>query len=200
MYKQLIENDTKGATNWVTNIKNLLKKCKMEKYWNDQSVPHIDSFALACTEYLQNEYIEEWKILIHKQPILRTYVLFKSDFNFENYLQINSMHIRTIIAQFRLSSHQLQIEKGRHHKPKPIPAENRFCLKCKNNDVEDEFHFLLQCPAYSDLRRELFNALKQHVPISGYCSQSLFSNIFQSSIPLLRHVGKYLLKAYELRK
>ena len=40
-------------------------------------------------------------------------------------------------ARFRISSHNLRIETGRHEKPK-IPSEDRTCLKCNLNEVEDE--------------------------------------------------------------
>ena len=31
--------------------------------------------------------------------------------------------------------------------------ENKTCLYCNNNDVEDEMHFLLKCPLYSIERK-----------------------------------------------
>ena len=35
--------------------------------------------------------------------------------------------------------------------------ELRVCKFCNFNCIEDEFHFLMVCPAYSTLRREFFN-------------------------------------------
>ena len=59
------------------------------------------------------------------------------------------------IAQFRCSSHGLAIETGRHCQ-NVIPKELRICLygsKFQNNyEKEYEFNFLMQCPAYNDLR------------------------------------------------
>ena len=39
---------------------------------------------------------------------------------------------KKLIAQIRLSSHDLEIEKGRRYRPKPTPAEQRFCHFCKD--------------------------------------------------------------------
>ena len=57
---------------------------------------------------------------------------------------------RTAFTRFRLSAHRLCIETGRWHKPYPIPRNERKCILC--NTLEDEFHFLLECDLYKDLR------------------------------------------------
>ena len=80
---------------------------------------------------------------------LRTYALMKTEIGLENYLNvINNVSIRTQFSKFRLSDHNLEIEKGRH---RGIVAEQRFCPFCKSN-VENEIHFLLECPIYKELR------------------------------------------------
>ena len=48
------------------------------------------------------------------------------------------------------------IETGRH---KNIPRDQRICPMCKlqfgqNSDIEDEYHFILICPTYRDLRKK----------------------------------------------
>ena len=60
------------------------------------------------------------------------------------------------MTKFRISAHSLRIQTGRYER-KPnkenklikIVREERRCLYCNNNDVEDEIHFLLKCPLYS---------------------------------------------------
>ena len=39
----------------------------------------------------------------------------------------------------------------------PIPVEDRTCLVCKQDQVEDEQHFLIFCNGYNVLRQELIN-------------------------------------------
>ena len=69
---------------------------------------------------------------------LRTYRLFKDQFVFEPYLNWGTYNQRNILTKFRISSHKLEIEKGRYMN---IPAEQRICRLCKL-DVENEIHFL----------------------------------------------------------
>ena len=43
------------------------------------------------------------------------------------------------------------IEKGRQ---KGIPRELRICKSCDLGCVEDEYHFVIICPAYENLRKK----------------------------------------------
>ena len=83
-------------------------------------------------------------------------MVYKCTFEFENYL--NSIQIkkfRIALTKFRLSSHKLEIERGRYHN---IPKENRKCKFCLMNTIENEYHFLLICPKYSELRKQYLNS------------------------------------------
>ena len=42
------------------------------------------------------------------------------------------------------------IEKGRYI---DLARNHRICSLCNLNDIEDEFHFILRCPVYNDLRK-----------------------------------------------
>ncbi len=72
----------------------------------------------------------------------------------EPYLnKINDFRFRTAVSRFRLSSHNLQIEIGRHQH---IERNRRLCTQCNMQMVEDENHMLLVCPFYRDLRAKYF--------------------------------------------
>ena len=74
------------------------------------------------------------------------------------------------VAQLRTSSHQYNIETGRHGQNKESVV-NRICTTCSKNDddtvtllaefpffdpfVEDETHVIQTCPLYEDLRKKL---------------------------------------------
>ena len=55
-----------------------------------------------------------------------------------------------ILTKIRISAHSLAIETRRYTKP-VTPSDQRTCKYCKHL-VEDEIHFLLQCPQYSSIR------------------------------------------------
>ena len=63
---------------------------------------------------------------------------------------VKNIKHRIMLTKFRLSPHDLEIEKGRYNN-KPIKAEECYCKFCKSDNnltEEDEFHFLMICPLY----------------------------------------------------
>ena len=87
---------------------------------------------------------------------LRTYGLFKLEMGRELYLsEIKNKKIRTQLTKLRISDHNLMIEKGRH---KGVHKNLRFCSFCQGT-VEDELHFLINCPIYKYLRIPVMNSL-----------------------------------------
>ena len=58
---------------------------------------------------------------------------------------------RVAISKFRLGSHHLRIETGRHTVPK-TPKNLRLCHVCQTNEIEKEPHFLFSCTRYDNLR------------------------------------------------
>lgn len=100
---------------------------------------------------------------INKNPKLRTYKTFKTDIRIEPYLNLNiSKSYYCNIARFRLSSHNLNIELGRHKCPF-VPSEQRFCDKCNSGDVEDEMHCLMVCSSWNTSRTPLMQVAFKHI-------------------------------------
>ena len=50
-----------------------------------------------------------------------------------------------------------------------IPGEERTCLICNRNCIEDEEHFLTYCQEYDDIRRELHSVISK--------TDSFFTNL-----------------------
>ena len=63
-----------------------------------------------------------------------------------------------MFTQFRLSAHHLAIERGGY---KNIKSGDTICKYCHNNEIEDEVHFLINCPKYSLVRTKLFSYIEK---------------------------------------
>ena len=63
---------------------------------------------------------------------------------------------RFSITQLRSASHSLRIETGRHGQNR-IDRPERICQVCDTGDLEDEYHFVLVCAAYNELRVKYMN-------------------------------------------
>ena len=82
----------------------------------------------------------------------------KKDYRLEEYLKIvrNPAH-RISMTKLRLGVHTLRIQTGKYeNKGASIPVEERLCLVCKRNCIEDEKHFLIDCTEYKSLRQQLY--------------------------------------------
>ena len=85
--------------------------------------------------------------------MLRFYRLFKSEYLTEPYiLKCQNKSTRSFIAQIRAGVLPLQVEVGRFiHQA----LQYRNCQHCKS--VEDELHFIFDCPLYLHLKIEFYN-------------------------------------------
>jgi hypothetical protein len=84
---------------------------------------------------------------------LRTYRQFKANLEKEDYLNINiPRYQRSAYTKLRCGVLPLAIETGRYTR---TPLEQRLCTLCNLEKVENEVHFLIECPMYVDLRYNL---------------------------------------------
>ena len=80
---------------------------------------------------------------------------------FEKYLyDVKNRKNKIALTRFRLSNHNLLIEKGRHMRPK-LDRTERKCFLCKDV-IEDEKHFITNCPLYSKHRAILYHSLQNN--------------------------------------
>ena len=134
---------------------------------------------------------------------LRTYKLFKTDFPLEHYLlDVTNPFHRVALAQYRLSSHNLGIETGRHIKS-PKPQEQRLCLYCRNGSrsVDDEIHFLTECDIHTETRQMFVGNVKSH--IDRYedlpANEKFVTVMASSSEVVIKELAKFVFKAFQQR-
>ena len=66
---------------------------------------------------------------------------------------------------------------------------------CENNVVEDKTHFILVCPAYDDIRTQLYNSVRCNNFIELNAEQK-FLNLFKNESEIS---SKYIEKLWEVR-
>jgi hypothetical protein len=108
---------------------------------------------------------------------LRTYRLFKDTLEVEPYLLLNQHRFqRRSLAMFRIGVLPLEVETGRYARP-ATPLDQRICQLCNSHAVEDEKHFLLQCPLYEDQRQALLqraSTLNEHFENLNYVDKMIY--------------------------
>jgi hypothetical protein len=177
--------------NWCEELKNIIGNLNMLDSYENNCVINLK----VAENILRRKFIESWKAEINSKPKLRTYILFKENFQVENYVKYskNRLH-RSLIAQLRSGTLPLNIEIGRF---RHIELENRTCTLCDLNVIENEFHFVCQCPVYSDCRSIMYNSITtKHSEFNNLQVQEKFLFIMKNE---WQNLSVYLKSAWEIR-
>jgi hypothetical protein len=116
-------------------------------------------FKSSYKDVIYQVYKENWgkQMLKHSEGKLCNYSKIKRNFGLEKYLCIlKSFEQRRNFTRFRISSHRLQIERGRYH---GALRQDRLCLRCTSGEIDDEKHFLISCSTCPEIRTEMFNRI-----------------------------------------
>ena len=154
----MLYDGTEDLDKWASQIKSILQQYGFEYVWNNQfniEVPFSDIRQKNFDIYLQKWYSD-----INNSNRLQSYCIYEHDFKLEHYItDVTENKYRTALARFRTSSHNLFIETGRYDN---TPLHERIYKSCKMNKIEDEFHFLLTCPTYRELRIKYSSAFREN--------------------------------------
>jgi hypothetical protein len=110
----------------IDNITNIITSKFNENMWCDNEL--VDKRKLRYCKEVVNPNLED-----------------------QNYLSVLKSSKKKInIAKIRTNSHELHSEIGHWTTPK-TPWDERICHLCDTKRVEDEKHFLLDCPSYTHI-------------------------------------------------
>ena len=94
---------------------------------------------------MKKKYISYWHQTLQHSQKLSFYYTIKKTFGLSAYLDLTRKNAsRKALVKLRISSHKLLIETGRYDN---IPRNERACNVCNRKTIEDEIHFLLDCPS-----------------------------------------------------
>ena len=214
VWKAYAENynlNKSGINTWITFFQKVTYGLKFENLWVNQGSSNIKSSCKNVLNAIKTEYEKQWLASLDKnqkgvagEGKLRTYCKFKFSFSCENYLKcISDKDVRKTFTKLRISSHSLNIETGRHTRPKKTPVENRLCHYCTNNSIETEFHFICNCDLYDTLRSSMYAAIADITPdFTSLDSEHQFIRLlsyFNGDYEYCQIVCKYVYDCFRLR-
>lgn len=98
---------------------------------------------------LKDQYMQDWTRLISESHKLSLFRNLNTDYRHAPYLNnVKIRKFRSALAKLRCSAHNLEVESGRYYN---TPYENRICKICQL-EVETEYHFIMKCTTFNDLR------------------------------------------------
>ena len=94
------------------------------------------------------------------------------------------------MAQFRCSVILLRVETGRYLGEH---ANEKICIVCNQAFIEDESHFLLNCPCYKTLHEYKLGTVQNDVNFSNKCGDDKLYTLLNNYV---RRTAKFLLKSF----
>ena len=131
--------------------------------------------------WCDKELEEKIKLRYHKDVI-------KPNLYDQNYLFFfPSVKKKISFAKIRTNSHELHRETGHWSIPK-TPWDERVCHLCDTKKVEDEKHFLLNCPAYTHIKSH-FKNIDHTTNLPNLLTQQKYCKVI---LMLFEHINKIL--------
>lgn len=184
-----------GRKNWATSIRDILYRYGFGNVWEMQGVEDEQMFLREFKRCMHDCELQIWNESISNSSKLSSLRLYKTEMTPEAYLYLNIPYrVRSALAKFRIRCNDLEIEKGSHNN---VTAEERYCKLCASNNnylIEDEYHVLLKCPYYNELRTTYLCI--DHLPLNLHT----FVNIMSSKDNDLIKLGLYIASMFKLRK
>lgn len=152
--------------NWCSEVHNILESADLTDIFLNKEICDLE----LLKEKLCKNCEDRWNQSLLSKPKLRSYRKYKLNFETEPYVSCYlSRYQRSLLAKFRLGILPLRIETGRFNlKTDPITGKmrslhinERVCQMCDLNVIEDEEHFLLKCPCYEEIRKQLYVIIRK---------------------------------------
>ena len=194
-YNMLYLLDQQGRKTWASSVRQLLCMYGFRGVWDMQGVENVSLFLREFTDRVKQKYITEWEYEVAQSSKLYLFRMLNSECdNMQSYLySVNFKKYRSGLAKLRCSAHSLRIEKGRHLNELTADRVCELCLKNRSVYVlEDEYHFVMCCPSFSDLRESYLSEITQ----SYECFLNLLCDTDEDTVI---RVASYIFQATKLR-
>ena len=110
----------------------------------------------------------------HEHPSLKLYVTLHDEYSYAAYLSaMKCWSNRRLLSRFRSGCHGLRVDTGRWEGNVHLDRGDRLCLVCNSSQaVEDEQHFLFDCPAYAPVRVQSADLFQQVCTVADFLSKT----------------------------
>lgn len=193
-HASISEVETSNTSCWSLSVKSLLLSQGFGEAWYNQGVGDSSAFISLFKQRLIDNFCQNWRSRLEESSRARFYRFVRPEHTYQKYLSavVPNSH-RVALARLLCSSHTLHVETGRWKRP-VTPYERRCCNIC-DVKIEDEYHVVLECPLYDDLRKQL-------IPRQFRVRPSMFKliSLFNcTNDKTLKALAKFVYLAFKLR-
>jgi hypothetical protein len=141
-----------------------MRQLHLEDEWRTEEIGTEEEWNKLIRERIHEREQVKWRTQCLMRPKLRTYAKLKRVLRPETFLQCYHRQGIPELVKIRGGTNRLRIEQGRYVKE---AVEDRVCLYCcDTKQVEDEYHFMLECKTYDDLRQKMWQKCEETTSFS----------------------------------
>ena len=192
-HASVMRMDVDNSPSWARNVKVLLCSNGFGEAWYNQGVSNVDIFMNLFRQRILDTFKQEWHNRLEASSRASFYIKVKLLHQPSRYLSVVTPKLhRNALAKLMVSSHRLRVETGRWTRP-VTPREQRTCFHC--NKFEDEYHMILECNLYNNIRKELISEYYIKHP----SMMKLVQLINSEKDNEIRGLAKFIYKAFIIR-
>ena len=196
VYDSSVELHSNNKNSWAGRVHKLLDEYGFSDVWANPFSSNDKYFVQIFRQRVIDCFLQKLRSDLENNTLLcHLYLHLVSSFEMAPYLDLlYNRTFRTCLSKIRLSSHKLRIESGRYG-PNRSPRNERLCQFCNEPEIEDEFHFILVCKVFQDLRVKFIKTFYRTRP-----SMLKFVNLLNTrNKSVLINLGKFIFHATKQR-
>ena len=148
---------------------------------------------------MQDCFKQKWFSDMESNSVLNNlYINIKPTFGIASYLdKVISSSSRRGLTRLRISAHSLRIESGRYGRDR-LERHQRLCQFCDSQEIEDEYHFIIKCKLYKNIRSDCIKRYFYSRPSMFKFLELLMSENKRIIINLCKYIHRANTKRNEL--
>ena len=173
--------------NWLKSIRDCLCRAGFSFVWLNRGVDNESGFLRQLKVRLRDCFMQEWHSKMTDNERYLLYSIHKETFECEKYLtNLEIGKFRVALTRLRLGTSDLRTHM--------FTVDDKRCPFC-TDVLEDEFHFLLECQTYNDLRERY---IRRYLT---YLGNSSFTFLFNGKgYVKTKHVAMFIHYALKRRR
>ena len=160
---------------WLKSIEQILNTSGYGNVWQNPDAVEHNWLKKTIERRLSDIYIQNWQNQVNTMSSCIIYRSIKPYFKSEKYLMLSNLSDRISICKFRCRNIKIPVVILGYANSNTA-YENRLCSICDMNEVGDEYHYILKCPAFQDHRNRYLSEFYITNP-----NMEKFAQLFQSS-------------------
>ena len=182
--KVFVWRKQRGGSGWCDSMRLLLEDYGLSEWWEEErweELPGKEAWKKVVHNAVKAREGVDWRKEMARKSSLKVYARVKKELHREEYLRCERSERGSVVLMARLRAGSNALAESQGRKSQTLWNE-RTCQVCQSGEVEDEYHFLMDCAPLEEQRADMW----ARVMVSGV----EFNKDFGEALKRLTNMGK----------